>query len=432
MRLVELGPRILQWLLEVVPLRSKSTGRCSSSVFPLPTSSSLLRGICPSLGEDELSWLTCICVSLNSVWGEEVHYDGEVNEVTQECIKLLCADVIRFSSMMGVVAEFEWETFFSTRGIDYKGDEIKTAQQFSWANISPALPREIGVVPLSEVCTLGARYYVDNFDLYIRPREEWSLKRAPRVMVPDSQWAGVCQGLLECGICTLVPKDEVFHVNDVPLLNGMFGVTKDEWSNGVEVYRLIMNLIPLNQICYPLQGDVETLPMWSMMNPFQLQPTEQLLISSEDVRCFFYTISVPRTWIKYLAFNKLVPDICLPAHLKGQEVFLASQVLPMGFLNSVSLAQHVHRNLALWSGEQHLDANLPEAEIRRDRALTVAPVSWRIYLDNYDLLEKVKALGVEDLQGTMAPGILALRQQYETWEIPRNVKKSVSRQLHAI
>ena len=427
-RMVELGPRILQWLLEVVPLRSKSTGRSSTSVFPLPTSSTLLRSVCPALSEDEMSWLVCVCVSLNSVWGEEVHYDGPLSDVTCECIKLLGEDVSRLGSLFGVVEDFEWDSFFSTRGIDYKGDEIKTAQQFTWGNISPALPREIGVVPLSEVCTLGARHYVDNFDLYVRPREEWCLKRAPRVMVPDSQWAEVCNGLLTCGICTLIAKDDVFHVGDSPLLNGLFGVAKDEWSNGVEVYRLIMNLIPLNQICYPLQGDVETLPMWSMMNPFLLQPSEQLLISSEDVRCFFYTISVPPAWWKYLAFNKLVPDECLPGHLKGQEVYLTSQVLPMGFLNSVSLAQHVHRNLALWSDEAQNQVNLPEGEIRRDRPLTVAPTSWRIYLDNYDLLEKVEALGVDGLKGTLAPGILSLRQQYEQWEIPRNVKKSVSRQ----
>ena len=41
------------------------------------------------------------------------------------------------------------------------------------------------------------------------------------------------------------------------------------------------------------------------------------------------------------------------------------------------------------------------------------------------------ALGVTNLQGTVAPAVLALRQEYERWEIPRNLKKSVSRQQQA-
>lgn len=185
-------------------------------------------------------------------------------------------------------------------------------------------------------------------------------------MVDDNDWGAVCAGLLSSGVCALLRRDEVFHTEQRPLLNGLFGVTKDEWQGSVEVMRLIMNLVPLNALCCPLQGDIETLPMWSLMNPFFLQPSEQLLISLEDVRCFFYTMSVPEAWCKYLAFNKCVPDHCLPDSLKGEEVYLASRVLPMGFANSVSLAQHVHRNLALWSGENTEGVNEAEQELRKD------------------------------------------------------------------
>ena len=145
-------------------------------------------------------------------------------------------------------------------------------------------------------------------------------------------------------------------------------------------------------------------------------------------------MSVPPAWYKYLAFNKPVPDATLPAHLQGRTVYLASKVLPMGFLNSVSLAQHVHRNLALWSGQDDVEGeevNKPELEIRKDRAPPVGNPNWRIYLDNYDLLERVQSVDGSDLQGTLAPAVLALRQQYEQWEVPRNLKKAVSRSTHA-
>ena len=74
--------------------------------------------------------------------------------------------------------------------------------------------------------------------------------------------------------------------------------------------------------------------------------------------------------------------------------------MPMGFANSVSLAQHVHRNLTLWSSEQPADQGssvaAPEAEIRKDRAVTIANPSWRIYLDNFDLLGKSQVGGFGD------------------------------------
>ena len=50
-------------------------------------------------------------------------------------------------------------------------------------------------------------------------------------------------GLIDAGVCVLLEASEVFHVNDVPLLNGLFGVPKDETTaDGMEVFRLIMNM----------------------------------------------------------------------------------------------------------------------------------------------------------------------------------------------
>ena len=432
LRAHNLGQRVLQHLLEVVTLRSSSTGkRSSNDLFPLPTSKSNLEETLPSLDEFSLCWMQALCVSLNSMWGGSVLFEGKASSVAQDALRVLCKDVLRLKDMECEVEEFSWPNFFQTRGIDYKGDEVKAARSFTWKNIEPALPREIGRVPLEEVCTLGARHYVENFDLYVKDRDAWVWTKPPRVMVADHHWGEVCTGLVQSGVCTLLPVEDVFDTGRGPLLNGLFGVSKEEWEGDVEVYRLIMNLIPLNNLVHPLQGDVNTLPMWSMMNPFFVQPGETLLVSSEDVRCFFYTMRVPEAWWKYLAFNKSVPNDCLPTHLQDREVYLAAKVLPMGFLNSVSLAQHVHRNLALWSGELVPGTNLPEDEIRKDRPSTVGNPSWRIYLDNYDLLERVKATGVADLQGSLAPAVLALRQEYEAWEVPRNLKKSVTRQTRA-
>ena len=89
---------------------------------------------------------------------------------------------------------------------------------------------------LADICTHGCKDYVLNFDDYLKPVGEWPELTCPRVMVTDSDWPAVCHGLVASGVCTLIPEEEVF-------------MTKSS-----------------------LSGDVDTLPAWSTMSPFFLQP----------------------------------------------------------------------------------------------------------------------------------------------------------------
>lgn len=245
------GPLLRQKLLEVLPLCSQPTGGGSSKhVFPLPTSSSVLVATYPSLTPNVLSWLLCVNMSLNSLWGGFLFSDKMPNTVQKQCLDALLKDVTRFCEIQANVEDVAWSEFFRIKAIDYKGDEVRVARWFSWANIKPALPVEIGRVPLEEVCSKGCRHYVENFDLYLRPPEEWDKFKAPRVMVHDGDWNDVCNGLVQSGVCEYILEEDVFMTPCGRLLNGLFGVTKDDFtSDHVEIYRLIMNLIPLNGLC---------------------------------------------------------------------------------------------------------------------------------------------------------------------------------------
>ena len=45
----------------------------------------------------------------------------------------------------------------------------------------------------------------------------------------------------------MVHEDDIYQVGGRPLLNGLFGgVSKNEFEGQVELQRIIMNLIPLN------------------------------------------------------------------------------------------------------------------------------------------------------------------------------------------
>jgi hypothetical protein len=234
-----------------------------------------------------------------------------------------------------------WGEFFKSRGVDYKGDEILTAQSMQWENVRGALPSEVGGVRLEDVVELGSRHYVADFESYLLPTEAQQYTRPPRVLVPPDQWETFCNELLSRGVFARVHEDDIHRVDNKLLLNGLFGVSKGEFDGAWESMRIIMNLVPVNQVCKSIEGDVGTLPSWAGMTPLSLMPDEDLIISSEDVRCFFYIFKIPCSWHKYMAFNRpLPPRLCGP---KEGTWFPCSAVLPMGFKNSVALAQQVHR-----------------------------------------------------------------------------------------
>ena len=197
-------------------------------------------------------------------------------------------------------------------------------------------------------------------------------------MVSDHDWEDVARGLIQAGVFGVIPESEVFRVEGQLLLNGLFGVEKNEEANGIPIYRLMMNLVPLNAICQSMAGDIQTLPHWFGMSPFHIEAGENLVISSEDLRCFFYNLGLPPCWFPYLCFNKALPSSLVPEEYAGQVCYPCSKVLPMGFLNSVGIVQHVHRVLVQRSQQHNLVRNSSLSEIRKDKVLPDGRTCWRV------------------------------------------------------
>ena len=111
-------------------------------------------------------------MGLNSLWGaqqsplQDVRSGADappLTEVHTRILRTIVDDVTRLKEIQEVTEDFEWNSFFRTRTIDYKGDEVKAAQMTSWANVRSALPSEVGTVPLSSVVSKGSLHYVLNF-----------------------------------------------------------------------------------------------------------------------------------------------------------------------------------------------------------------------------------------------------------------------------
>ena len=344
-----------------------------------------------------------------------------------ENLSMLCE---RFDVWERTIDPVDFESFFKKRGVTYAGEEIRLAQTLCWEAVRNSLPEQVGQLRLVDFCTEGTLHYVRRLEDFLIPVDTMVRVRPPKVMVGDD-WPALSRGLVDRGICEVWPVEKLYHIDQEPLLNGLFAVGKGEFVGPLETQRLIMNLIPFNKLCEPLVGEVCTLPSIASFQSFLLDEGEVAVMSAEDIRCFFYLFQVPVEWKRFLGFNREVEEDLIPKQWKGKRCVLVSRVLPMGFINSVSIAQHIHRNVVKWSQQSCPHGLGAETEMRRDRVGSSSSSLFRVYLDNFDLLERQSKEQAELIRGTVSQAVQALREEYSRLGLPRHPKKSTERVFKA-
>lgn len=320
------------------------------------------------------------------------------------------------------VPEFHPQSFWTQKHVNSYGEEVHVAQSVRWENVDCSLPKAdvAGIVPAVDLCTGGMKDFLLHPEKWLKPEAARTWMRPPKVMVPQDGWDDLVQGLLERNLCGIMPLSEVFSVDGSPILGGLFGVPKGESKDdGTPILRLIMDLRAINQNFISLGGDLSTLPVLSQLFQLQLMPHEQLVISSEDIRAMFYVIGLPLVWAKYLCFGKTISSRFNPPGV-SEPCVLYSKVLPMGYLNSVALAQAIHRRIVEMAVSPVITS---DHEIRRDRELPQVATYYRTYLDNFDCLSKRSQAIIEQGEPSL---VELLQKQYEELGVPRNEKKAVS------
>lgn len=376
-------------------------------------------------------FLVAVTAGLDSMHGVQAGPCGGNDKVRRAVQKRLGRVLSSAVVMDEPIPLTAFSDFFSTRGLDYRGEEVKLAKPLTWEGVEPSLPAEVGTLDVRDFCDLGILHYINNFEDFLVPMDMRRVGKAPRVIVEPSEWPMLARGLVRRGICEVMLEDGIYHLDGKPLMNGMFAVSKDEFQGEVELLRLIMNLKPCNDLCRPLEGDTSTLPMITSLGALYLDDNEVLMTSSEDIRCFFYLFSIPESWKPYMCFAKEVPLDLLPVDAQGRKGYLTSRVLPMGFLNSVGIAQRIHRNVVRRAMGSPYPLLGGECELRRDRPPSSADMLFRVYLDNFDLLKRVSRDMALLLEGKPAEPVLRLCQHYDQHGLPSHPKKSTKQALRA-
>ena len=367
------------------------------------------------------TWRLLIVILLN---GESVNWCAEkpfvrckLNASQQEALRNLTLRCEAFCS--SPMAEFkvgDFSEIVRTKTIDYSGEEVTYALPLKLGELLPGLPDAgiAGTLESSEVADEEVRSWLLHPEVALKPLADWPV-RVPQAKIntSKSEWYRICAVLFERGILAPIGKEDIFSVEGVPVLNGAFAVAKkgEPLPGESRITRLIMNMVPSNSYQILQKGDLPTLASSTGWAGVVLESHQALLWSGDDQKGAFYAWRLPVAWRPFMAFRWPVPGSCV-GRPREDWVFMCSAVIPMGWLQAVSLFQHLHRQLGIEA--DHAE----EEEWRRDRPIPVraggVSKQWyQFYLDDFDCPEFVPIECWRQMMGKMSPTHQAQRQAYK-------------------
>ena len=210
----------------------------------------------------------------------------------------------------GVVPRPDWPTVLQRSKTDYCGGIVVKAVEMTWAQVEPALPPAgmAGRVSALELCGEGLKDWVRDPWRSVKPRSEWPRRlRKAYVRAKPGEWQKILEGLRGRQIVEMLSDDELIYHRGEPLLNGAFGVykedsAKDGFDAATAPLRLIANLMPSNDLQFVIPAEIHRLPMFSQWMLFELWNREIVVLDSEDMTCAFYLFELPRAWLPWFVF----------------------------------------------------------------------------------------------------------------------------------
>jgi hypothetical protein len=147
--------------------------------------------------------------------------------------------------------------------------------------------------------------------------------------------------------------------------------------------RLILNLVPPNEIQIKISGDNQTLPYIGQWMNTNVQQGDPVYLNSEDMRACFNLFRLPPPWAVVFVIDEMMPGWVIDKPLTDW-VYIGMITVPMGWVNAVGVLQYLHRQLL-----KKVNVLPRHLELRRDAPMPVDEVFntasfVEIYVDNLD------------------------------------------------
>ena len=209
-----------------------------------------------------------------------------------------------------------------------------------------AVPTNAGTVDPVEWLPADKAEVVRRLDELLLPPALWDEVVTACHRVPKAEEAGLMKKLLECGMVSLFPEDELPRdPKGKPLVAGLFCVKKNEKED-----RLILDRRPANAMMERLRW--AELPSAACFTRMLLRDNQFLRASGDDLRNYYYALKLPPCSLRYNAVGRRVPQklVKLMGADPTRHYRLAFRVLGMGDRNACDIAQAVHQHVLQTGG----------------------------------------------------------------------------------
>ena len=306
----------------------------------------------------------------------------------------------RFKDKGGKVSAFAaCKEAIGTARFDYAGEPIQYMEELVADRVIPCWPKpgEAAVRDARDFVPPEVCEWLDNPRACLLPSAAWpDSPPKSRVRATDAEWERIVRAGVERGMmCRVDPSEVLRDHNDLPILNGAGGVKKVKSIGGEEktLQRFISILVPSNTYQTHMVADDAHLPYLGQMAMMEIDCDEEVLIDSEDLVSCFNLFRLPPQWAGFAAFAKQVPATVFGGPPNEWD-YVGMRVVPMGWINSVSLMQTVVRRLVF--GLSGVPASSEVSKLKwfpTDDEISV------VYLDSFDNVRKVKSEYREVLEG---------------------------------
>eukprot|EP00435_Cladocopium_sp_Y103_P069901 s206_g34.t1 len=306
---------------------------------------------------------------------------------------------------------------------DYAGEPIMVMEDLEASKVIPVWPKvgEAAVQPVMKFLPPELAEMIEDPKNCLLPSWEWPSKPTQsKVRATQEEWNKIVQAGYERGLMVPLQDDQVFRdVSGRKVLNGAGAVKKLKEVGGEQktLQRFISNFIPSNQFQTHLSGGDRFLPYLGQLTLLGMEDGETFLVDSEDFCSCFNLFTLPSSWHCMMAFEKTVDGKIMGA-TPGQQVFPAMCVVPMGWINAVTVIQSVVRTL-VFAG-----ADIPESsEVSKIKQMPETDDLSIIYLDSFDELRKLSSQCAEVLEGKPSARHLKFQEVCKDLGLPLNEAK---------
>ena len=294
--------------------------------------------------------------------------NGKLKANQLECMRQLEAEVEDYlQTVTGEELQVEckeWQKYLGKRKLDYSGRMVAKAEELTWKQVEPALPKvgqaaQVSAIDLAEGIM---KEFIRDPWKSMKHKNDWpkNFKKARSLVATQEDLHNIAHGLYQRNMSRIVEGHEILYDSQGVALSGaLFGVAKDkmlEEDPCLALLRLILNLVPPDEVQNKIHGDNASLPYFGQWRSILVRKGGAIYLSSKDMKACFFLFQLPKEWSPFFMISEMVPG-WTHGRPELEWVHFGLTTIPIGWINAAGNRQYLHERLVAKSSmlPKHLE-----------------------------------------------------------------------------